>query len=98
MQAVARNAMALTVPYPPLLSRLTFGEFAEAGLRVALEFECAVCRSVHELDARDEALRHLTIASRSHRCTAIKAKGEPCRGTGFARIRRLGTVPIHVCG
>jgi hypothetical protein len=88
MQAAARKAVSLTVPYPPLLSRLTFGDFAEAGLRVALEFECVICGRVHELDPHDEALRHLTIASRSHRCTALMADGEPCRGTGFARIRR----------
>jgi hypothetical protein len=88
MQAVVQKAVAPTVPYPPLLSRLTFAEFAETGLKVALEFECVICGRVRELDPYDEALRHRTIASRSHRCTAIMADGEVCRGSGFARIRR----------
>ena len=79
---------AQIVPYPPQLSHLTFGDFALAGLRVDLEVECAVCGRVRRLDPNDDALRYLTIASRSHRCTAVAANGYTCRGTGFARIRR----------
>src|SRR5262245_55446916 len=88
MRANIEKAIASTVPFPPQLSRLTFGEFAMARLRVELEMECAVCGHVRRLDPDHEALRHQTIASRSHRCAVILDNGEACRGTGFARIRR----------
>src|SRR5262249_46301559 len=88
MQANIEKIVAPTAPFPPQLSRLTFGEFARARLRVELEVECAVCGHVRRLDPDDEALRHQTIASRSHRCTVILGNRELCRGSGFARIRR----------
>ena len=88
MRANVEKMPAQIVPYPPQLSHLTFGDFALARLRVELEVECAVCGHVRRLDPDHEALRHQTIASRSHRCTVILDNGESCRGTGFARIRR----------